>query len=181
MNSSTREQGEGGRGSQGGGVSDHDIERAMNQALEPLQNMHNFDELVSIMNDYNETLTHFAVMFGYSKLPRRLVEWDIDLTIAGVNGLNPLHCAYRGGENAVIELLLDAGALENLLDALGRTPAHLMPNEFEASEIVLDALGQAPSHSMPEALRFVEGLRRRHSLGYPRSGFNLDILQWVGL
>ena len=150
-NSPTREQGEGGQGSQGGGVSDHDIERAMIQALEPLQNMPNFNELVSITNDYNQTLAHFAVMFGYPKLLRQLVEWDIDLTIADVNGLTALHCAYRGGEKAVIELLLNAGAPKNLLDALGRTPAHLMPNEFEASEMALDALGRAPSHLMPEA------------------------------
>ena len=132
-NSPTREQGEGGRGSQGGGVNDHDIERAMIQALEPLQDMPNFNELVSITNDYNQTLAHFAVMFGYPKLLRQLVEWDIDLTTADVNGLTALHCAYRGGDKAVIELLLNAGAPENVLDALGRTPAHLMPNEFEPS------------------------------------------------
>ena len=151
-NSLTRELGEGGRGSQGGGAGDHDIERAMIQALEPLQNMANFDELVSITNDYNQTLAHFAVMFGYPKLLRRLVEWEIDLTIADINGLTALHCAYRGGEKAVIELLLNAGAPENVLGALGGTPAHLMPNEFEASEIALDALGRAPAHSMPEAV-----------------------------
>ena len=56
-------------------ASDHDIERAMIQALEPLQNMANFDELVSITNDHNQTLAHFAVMFGHPKLLRRLVEW----------------------------------------------------------------------------------------------------------
>ena len=150
-NSSTREQGEGSRGSQGGGASDHDIERAMIQALEPLQNMPNFNELVSTTNDCNQTLAHFAVMFGYPKLLRQLVEWEIDLTTTDVNGLTALHCAYRRGEKAIIELLLNAGAPENVLDALGRTPAHLMPNEFEASEIALDALGRAPSHSMPEA------------------------------
>ena len=53
-NSPTRKQGEGGRGSQGGDVSDYDIERAMMQALKPLKNMANFDKLVSITNDYNQ-------------------------------------------------------------------------------------------------------------------------------
>ena len=112
--------------------------------------MANFDELVSITNDYNQTLAHFAVMFEYPKLLRRLVEWDIAVTTADVNGLTTLHCAYGGGEKAVIRLLLNAGAPENLLDALGRTSAHLMPNEFEASEVALDALGRAPSHLMPD-------------------------------
>ena len=147
----TREPGEGSRGGQGGGVGDHDIETAMIQALEPLQNMPNFRELVSITNDCNQTLAHFAVMFRYLKLLRRLVEWDIDLNTADVNGLTPLHCAYRGGEEAFIEILLDAGAPENVLDALGRTPAHLMPNEFEASENVLDALERGFSPLMPES------------------------------
>ena len=112
--------------------------------------MPNFDELVSITNDYNQTLAHFAVMFGYPKLLRRLVEWEIDVTITDVNGLTALHCVYRGGEKMLIEPLLNAGASENVLDALGRIPAHLMPNEFEASEIALGTFGQAPSDSMPE-------------------------------
>ena len=63
----------------------------MIQDLGPLHNMANFDELVSITNDSNQTLAHFAVMFGYRKLLRRLVEWEIDLRIAGVNGPSALH------------------------------------------------------------------------------------------
>ena len=133
-NNPAREQGEGGQGSQGGGAGDHDIERAVMQALEPLQNMANVDELVFIMNHYNQTLAHFAATFGYPKLLRRL---DIDVTTADVNGLTALHCAYGGGKKALIELL-NAGAPENVLDALGQTPAHLMPNVFEAPEMALD-------------------------------------------
>ena len=44
--------------------------------------MANFDKLVFITNDRNETLAHFAVMVGYPNLLRRLVEWNTDLTIA---------------------------------------------------------------------------------------------------
>ena len=106
--------------------------------------MANFNELVSITNDYNQSLAHFDVRIP--KLLRRLVEWDIDPIIA-----DPLHCACRGVEKAVIKLLVNAGAPENILDALGQTPAHLIPNEFEASDIALDALGRAPSHSMPNS------------------------------
>ena len=72
------------------------------------------------------------------------------LTIADVNGLTALHCAYRGGEKTVIELLLNAGAPENVVGVLERIPAHLMHNEFEASERALGALGRSPSDSMPE-------------------------------
>ena len=81
---------------------------------------------------------------------RRLVEREIDLTIADVNGLTALYCAYRGGEKTVIEFLLNAGAPENVVGVLGRIPAHLMHNEFEASERALGALGRSPSDSMPE-------------------------------
>ena len=69
----------------------------MIQALEPLQSTDNFDKFVSMTNDYNQTLAHLAVMFRYFKLRKRLVDWGIDLTIADVNGLIPLHCAYRVG------------------------------------------------------------------------------------
>jgi hypothetical protein len=130
-NSPTQEDGEGGRSGRGGGVDESDIEKAIIQALEPLQNRPNFHELVSMTNDYNQTLAHFAVLFGYLSLLERLVEWDIDLTIADVSGLTPLHYAYRGGDRAFVNLLLDAEAPENVLDALGRTPAHLMPDNFE--------------------------------------------------
>ena len=100
--------------------------------------MPNFDELVSIRNDFNQNLA--ILVFGYPKSLRRLVEWEIDLTIAGVNGLTALHCAYREGEKTVIELLLNAEAPENVVGVLGRIPAHLMHNEFEASERAFTAL-----------------------------------------
>ena len=72
----------------------------MVQALEPLQNMANFDELVSITNEHNETLAHFAVMFGYPKLLRRLIEWDIDLTISDPP---PLRLPRREGRHRALE------------------------------------------------------------------------------
>ena len=52
----------GGRGGQGGGAGDHNIEGAM--ILEPLQNIRNPRELVSITNDCNQTLVHFTVLFS---------------------------------------------------------------------------------------------------------------------
>ena len=129
--SSSQEGGDRGQSDQRGGMTDNDIERAIIRALEPLQTLANFDELVSMANDYNQTLAHFAGLSGYSKLLRRLVEWNIDLTIADVNGLKPLHCAYKGGCRVCVELLLDAGASGTVLDAIGKTPAGLLPDNFE--------------------------------------------------
>ena len=111
-----------------------DIETAIIQALAPLQNTLNFEGLISKTNDYDQTLAHFAVLFGYIKLLRQLVEWNIDLTIADVNGLTALHCAYKKGDRACVELLIEHGASETVLDALGRAPPHLMPEGFDSSD-----------------------------------------------
>ena len=135
--SSAQEDGDRGQSDQRGGMSDNDIERAIIHALEPLQKMAKLDELVSMTNDYNQTLAHFAGLSGYFKLLKQLVEWNTDLTVADVNGLTPLHCAYRGGCRACVELLLDAGASETVLDALGRTPAGLLSDKLE---FLIDAL-----------------------------------------
>ena len=135
--SSAQEDGDRGQCDQRGGMSDNDIEMAVIHALEPLQKLFNFGKLVSMTNDYNQTLAHFAALSGYFKLLKRLVEWNIDLTVADVNGLTPLHCAYRGGCMACVGLLLHAGASGTVLDALGRTPSRLIPDGFE---LLIDAL-----------------------------------------
>ena len=109
----------------------HDeIETAIIQALAPLQNTLDFGELISKTNDYKQTLAHFAVLFGYTNLLRRLVGWNIDLTIADFNGSTALHCAYKKADRVCVDLLLENGASETVLDALGRAPSHLMPEGF---------------------------------------------------
>jgi len=114
-----------------GGEARHDeIETAIIQALAPLQNTQDFEEIISKTNDYKQTLAHFAVQFGYANLLRRLVGWNIDLSIADVNGFTALHCAYKKGDRACVDLLLEKGASETVLDTLGRAPSHLMPEGF---------------------------------------------------
>ena len=111
-----------------GGEAHHDeIETAIIQALAPLQDTQDFGEVISKTNDYKQTLAHFSVHFGYTDLLRRLVGWNIDLTIADVNGFTALHCAYKKGDRVCVDLLLEKGASETVLDALGRAPSHLMP------------------------------------------------------
>ena len=69
------------------------------------------------MNDYSQTLAHFAVIFGYINLLRQLVEWGIDLSIADMNGLTALHCAYKKGDRVCVQLL-ENGASETVLDKI---------------------------------------------------------------
>ena len=114
----------------GGEASQDEIEIAIIQALAPLQDTPNFEEIISKTNDYKQTLAHFAVFFGYTSLLRRLMGWNIDLTIADINGFTALHCAYKTGDRVCVDLLLEKGASETVLDALGRAPSHLMPEGF---------------------------------------------------
>ena len=113
-----------------GEASQDEIETAIIQALAPLQDTLNFEEVISKTNDYNQTLAHFAVFFGYTNLLRRLMGWNIDLSIADVNGFTALHSAYKTGDRVCVDLLLEKGASETVLDTLGRAPPHLMPEGF---------------------------------------------------
>jgi hypothetical protein len=120
----------GNRPLRGGEAHHDDIETAIIQALAPLENTLGFGKVISKTNDYRQTLAHFAVHFGYTNLLRRLAGWNIDLTIADVNGFTALHCAYKMGDRACVDLLLEKGASETVLDTLGRTPPQLMPDDF---------------------------------------------------
>ena len=121
------------------GEASHDeIETAIIQALAPLQDTPHFEEVISKTNDYQQTLAHFAVFFGYTNLLRRLMGWNIDLSIADVNGFTALHSAYKTGDRACVDLLLEKGASETVLDALGRAPSHLMPEGFALSDHNVD-------------------------------------------
>ena len=114
-----------------GEESRHDeIETAIIRALAPLQSTLDFGERISKTNDYKQTLAHFAILSGYTNLLRQLVEWNIDLTIADLNGFTALHCAYEKGDRVCVDLLLENGASETVLDALGRAPPHLMSEGF---------------------------------------------------
>ena len=55
-----------------------------------------------------------------------------NISIADVNGFIALHCAYKRGDRACVELLLEKEAQETVLDALGGAPFHLMPEGFES-------------------------------------------------
>ena len=114
-----------------GEEAQHDeIETAIIQALAPHQNTPDFGGLISKTNDYKQTLAHFAVLFGFTNLLKRLVGWNIDLAIADVNGFTALHCAYKMGDRVCVDILLEKGAPETAMDTLGRAPSHLMPEGF---------------------------------------------------
>ena len=125
-------------GSHGAGPRDDPIETGLVEGLSCLQARANFHEVVSTTNDYHQTLAHLAILYDYPSLLDRLVEWHIDLTIADVNGLTALHCAYMKGDLESLRILRKGGASEIATDKLGRTPSELQPEGFD-SNIDLDA------------------------------------------
>jgi hypothetical protein len=128
-------------GSHGAGPRDDPIETGIMDALSCLQAQPNFHEIVSTTNDYDQTLAHLSVFYDYPSLLGRLVEWNINLTIADVNGLTALHCAYMKGDLDSVRTLRSGGAPEAVTDKLGRTPSELLPEGLEGfgSDIDLDA------------------------------------------
>ena len=125
-------------GSHGAGPREDPIETSLIEALSSLQARSKFHEIVSTPNEYNQTLAHLSVLYNYPSLLSRLVEWHIDLTIADVNGLTALHCAYMKGDLDCVEILRRGGASEIVTDILGRTPSELQPEGLERSDSDID-------------------------------------------
>jgi len=121
-------------GSHGAGPREDPIETGLIEALSCLQERPNFHEIVSTTNDYNQTLAHLSILYDYPSLLGRLVEWHIKLSIADVNGLTALHCAYMKGDLDSVRSLRRGGASETVMDKLGRTPSELLPEGLEGFE-----------------------------------------------
>ena len=160
----------------------HDeIETAIIEALAPLQNTLDFGEFISKTNDYRYTLAHFAVLFGYTNLLRRLIGWKIDLTIADFNGFTALHCAYKKGDRVCVDLLLENGASETVLDALGRAPPHLMPegfaplNDKDTDSTSDDQPKSEQKRDVPSFFQSADSGHRISDLGDKKSTFHADL------
>ena len=109
------------------------------EALSCLQARPNFHEIVSTTSDYHQSLAHLAIIYDYPSLLGRLVGWHIDLTIADVNGLTALHCAYLKGDPDCVRILRRGGASESATDKLGRIPSELQPEELEGFDSDIDS------------------------------------------
>ena len=144
-------------------AQDSEVQIAIIQALAPLQTTSLFEGIISKTNDSNQTLAHFAVLSGYIDLLRQLVEWNIDLSIADVDGLTALHCAYKKGDRAAVELLLGNGASETVLDVLGRAPSHLMPEGFDSPR---DYDTDAASNDQTESEQMLDTLSLHQNTDY---------------
>ena len=80
---------------------------------------------ISFVNDRNQTLAHLAILFRYTALLEKLVEWGVNPDVQDLNGFTALHCAYLCKDWESVRLLRCAGADENLEDNLGRLPVDI--------------------------------------------------------
>lgn len=112
------------------------VESSVIQALLSLYTQPNFQHVVSISNDYSQTLAHLSVLYGFKSLLKHLIDWNIELEVADNNGLTALHCAYLAGDKQSILLLRRGGASTSTHDKLGRVPVDLWPGgPGSASEV----------------------------------------------
>ena len=79
-------------------------------------------DTISFTNNQNQTLAHLAVLFQYTALLEKLVEWGVNLDVQDLNGFTALHCAYLCKDWECVRLLRCAGADEDVEDNLGRLP-----------------------------------------------------------
>ena len=112
------------------------VESSVVQALLSLRTQPNFQHVISVSNDYSQTLTHLSVLYGFKTLLRHLLDWSAELGVADNNGLTALHCAYLAGDRDSILLLRRGGASMSIPDKLGRLPLDLWPGGPDsASEV----------------------------------------------
>ena len=163
-----------GKRAQRGAAQDNDIEIAITRALASLQNALHLKGLISKTNDYSQTLAHFAVIFGYINLLRQLVEWGIDLSIADMNGLTALHCAYKKGDRVSVQLLLENGASETVLDNLGRAPRHLMPGSSDDYETSMSSDDKSELREPRDGISLSQRNDLRHETIDSGDGMSVD-------
>ena len=144
------------------------------EALSCLQARANFHEIVSTTNDYHQTLAHLAILYDYPSLLSRLVEWHVDLTIADVNGLTALHCAYLKGELDCVRILRRGGASESARDKLGRTPSELQPEGLEGFDSDIDLDAELAAAIDADAYAEVDDIDEQLALGEQFSALDLE-------
>jgi hypothetical protein len=132
------------------------IESSIIKAVLSLRSKSNFNNIVSTTNDSSQTLAHLSILYGYISLLRHLVDWGIDLTVADINGLTALHCAYLKEDRESIRILLRGGASSSVEDKLGRYPKDLAPEGSDLADGLEGEIG--PDGSLPDERRLDEQL-----------------------
>jgi len=105
-------------------------ETAMIEVLGSLHESPDFRTLISLRNEYGQTLAHWSVLSGQTRLLENLIRWGINLNAADINGFTALHCAYLKKDSRSVGALEGNGAPQLVEDNIGRVPAKLAPDDF---------------------------------------------------
>ena len=122
----------------------------MVEVLGSLHESPGFGNLISLPNEYGQTLAHWSVLSGQTCLLENLIRWGINLNTADINGFTALHCAYLKKDSRSVGALEGNGASQLVEDKIGRVPAKLAPHDFSktiaplAPESELEAEEECP-------------------------------------
>ncbi len=130
---------------------DANVESYVIQALSSLHTQPNFQHVISISNEYSQTIAHLSVLYGFKSLLGHLIDWGVDLAVADNNGLTALHCAYLAGDRDSILLLRRGGALTSIPDKLGRVPLDLWPGGPDSASEVEAGIAEDLKYGPPMA------------------------------
>ena len=125
------------------------VESSVIQALLSLRTQRNFQHVISISNDYSQTLVHLSVLYGFKTLLKHLLDWSAELGVADSNGLTALHCAYLAGDLESILLLRRGGASMYTQDKLGRLPLDFWPGGPDSASEVEAAIAAKLENGPP--------------------------------
>ena len=100
-------------------------ESAFIEVLTAFKSLPDFEQRLSMVNVYRQSMLHLAVHLRYRELVQRLVDWGIDLNIKDMNGFTALHTAYLCGDPLITRTLEHRGTIQLSLDILGRPPLEL--------------------------------------------------------
>lgn len=129
----------------------------MIKVLGSLHESHNLHNLVSLPNEYGQTLAHWSVLSGQTRLLEKLVRWGVNLDIADVNGFTALHCAYLKKDYRTVRVLEGNGASQSVKDKVGRVPAKLAPDDLSEAIVPLaQELDLEPEEECPELVATLE-------------------------
>lgn len=112
------------------------------------------DEVIDINAQTNHWMTalHVAVIRGHHHVVKLLLKYNPDLEIARYDGSTPLYTATKNRDEAMVKILLNAGAKANVLAKRGWTPLH----DAASSRLGNDTLIQLLLDSGAEVNAFTE-------------------------
>src|SRR5258706_11458106 len=84
-----------------------------------------WSDCLSFADKNQQTIAHLCVLFGFTRLLTKVVDWGIDLDVQDVSGLTALHCAYVREDWECVRILKEAGANEYIKDTLDRIPRRM--------------------------------------------------------